>query len=197
MATQLKKICVYCGSNPGNSSEFLESARQLAQQLVQRKISLVYGGASVGIMGEIADTVMDNGGEVIGVIPQALVDKEVSHPGLTELKVVSSMHERKQVMADLSQGFIALPGGLGTLEEIFEVLTWAQLGFHQKPCALLNVRGYYDHLTQFLDHAVAQGFIADTHRKMLLVEQDPQHLLDIMTDYSAPAMDKWISREET
>jgi len=193
----VKRLCVYCGSNPGKSAEFLEAARELARQLVQREICLVYGGASVGIMGEIADTVLAGGGEVIGVIPQALVDKEVSHTGLTELKIVNSMHERKGIMADLSDGFIALPGGLGTLEEIFEVLTWAQLGFHHKPCALLNVKGYYDTLTQFLDHAVAEGFVASIHREMLLVEDDPHTLLEIMSTYSAPAVDKWIGRNET
>ncbi len=193
----MKRLCVYCGSNPGKSAEFLEAARELARHLVQREICLVYGGASVGIMGEIADTVLAGGGEVIGVIPQALVDKEVSHTGLTELKIVNSMHERKGIMADLSDGFIALPGGLGTLEEIFEVLTWAQLGFHHKPCALLNVKGYYDTLTQFLDHAVAEGFVASIHREMLLVEDDPHTLLEIMSTYSAPAVDKWIGRNET
>ena len=193
----MKRLCVYCGSNPGKSAEFLESARELARELVQREICLVYGGASVGIMGEIADTVLAGGGEVIGVIPQALVDKEVSHTGLTELKIVNSMHERKEIMADISDGFIALPGGLGTLEEIFEVLTWAQLGFHHKPCALLNVKGYYDTLTQFLDHAVAEGFVASIHREMLLVEDDPHMLLEIMSTYSAPAVDKWIGRNET
>ena len=193
----MKRICVYCGSNPGKSAEFLASARTLAGELVQRDIGLVYGGASVGLMGEIADTVLAGGGEVIGVIPQALVDKEVSHPGLTELKIVNSMHERKEIMADLSDGFIALPGGLGTIEEIFEVLTWAQLGFHHKPCALLNVKGYYNQLTQFLNHAAAEGFIADTHREMLLVGEHPHSLLEVMATYKAPAVDKWIGREET
>lgn len=193
----MKRICVYCGSNPGKSAEFLASARTLAGELVQRDIGLVYGGASVGLMGEIADTVLAGGGEVIGVIPQALVDKEVSHAGLTELKIVNSMHERKEIMADLSDGFIALPGGLGTIEEIFEVLTWAQLGLHQKPCALLNVKGYYNQLTQFLNHAAAEGFIADTHREMLLVGEHPHSLLEVMATYKAPAVDKWIGREET
>jgi uncharacterized protein (TIGR00730 family) len=193
----VKRICVYCGSNPGKSAEFLESARSLARELVRRDICLVYGGASVGIMGEIADTVLAGGGEVIGVIPQALVDKEVSHAGLTELKIVGSMHERKEIMADISEGFIALPGGLGTIEEIFEVLTWAQLGFHKKPCALLNIKGYYDKLIQFLTHAVAEGFIANPHREMLLVEEEPHRLLEIMAAYSAPAVDKWIGRNET
>jgi uncharacterized protein (TIGR00730 family) len=193
----VKRICVYCGSNPGKSAEFLESARSLARALVQRDICLVYGGASVGIMGEIADNVLAGGGQVIGVIPQALADKEVSHAGLTELKIVDSMHERKAIMADISDGFIALPGGLGTLEEIFEVLTWAQLGFHKKPCALLNVKGYYDKLIQFLNHAVAEGFVAKPHREMLLVEKEPHRLLEIMAAYNAPAVDKWIGHNET
>jgi uncharacterized protein (TIGR00730 family) len=193
----MKRICVYCGSNPGKSAEFLESARSLARALVQRDICLVYGGASVGIMGEIADNVLAGGGQVIGVIPQALADKEVSHAGLTELKIVDSMHERKAIMADISDGFIALPGGLGTFEEIFEVLTWAQLGFHKKPCALLNVKGYYDKLIQFLNHAVAEGFVANTHREMLLVQKEPHRLLKIMAAYNAPVVDKWIGRNET
>jgi uncharacterized protein (TIGR00730 family) len=193
----VKRVCVYCGSNPGKSAEFLESARRLARELVQREICVVYGGASVGIMGEIADNVLADGGEVIGVIPQALADKEVSHAGLTELKIVGSMHERKAIMADISDGFIALPGGLGTLEEIFEVLTWAQLGFHKKPCALLNVKGYYDKLIQFLNHAVAEGFVAKPHREMLLVEKEPHRLLEIMADYNAPTVDKWIGLNET
>ena len=193
----MKTVCVYCGSNPGNRPEFIQSARGLARELVAREICLVYGGASVGIMGEIADTVLAGGGKVVGVIPQSLVDKEVSHSGLTELKIVSSMHERKEIMADLSDGFIALPGGLGTMEEIFEVLTWAQLGFHKKPCALLNAEGYYDNLTQFLNHAVAEGFVANMHREMLLVEEEPRRLLDSMSTYRAPVVDKWIGRNET
>ena len=140
----MKRVCVYCGSSPGIKPEYREAARVLGQELARREIGLVYGGASIGMMGEIADTVLGNGGEVIGVMPQALINKEVSHPGLTELKVVKSMHERKATMADLSDGFIALPGGLGTVEELFEILTWAQLGFHTKPIGLLNVLGYYD-----------------------------------------------------
>ena len=192
----MKRICVYCGSNPGKRTEFREAARGLARELLKRDICLVYGGASVGIMGEIADTVLAGAGEVTGVIPQALVDKEVSHNGLTELKIVHSMHERKGIMADMSDGFIALPGGLGTIEELFEVLTWAQLGFHDKPCALLNVNGYYDKLIQFLDHAVEEGFVANIHRQMLLVEEDPDTLLEAMSRYSAPAVDKWIGRDE-
>ncbi len=194
--TFMKRVCVYCGSSPGKLPDYIESACELAQELVKRDIGLVYGGASVGIMGALADAVLDSGGDVIGVIPKSLVEKEVSHHGLTELKVVSSMHERKSVMADISDGFIALPGGLGTIEELFEVLTWSQLGFHQKPCAVLNVKQYYDSLSAFLDHAVAQEFIKDIHRNMLIVEEAPDRLLEIMTTYSLPLVDKWIGRKE-
>ncbi len=172
----------------------MEVARELGRELVRNGIGLVYGGASVGIMGEIADTVLSEGGEVIGVIPQALVDKEVSHTGLTELRVVKSMHERKTIMADISDGFIALPGGLGTIEELFEVLTWSQLGFHKKPCALLNVEGYYNNLSLFLNHAVEEHFIKSIHREMLLIENDPKELLQSMSEYQPPVGDKWIRR---
>ncbi len=193
----MKKICVYCGSNSGKRIEYIESARALAFELLKNEMGLVYGGASVGIMGEIADTVLAGGGEVIGVIPQALVDKEVSHGGLTELYVVESMHERKKIMADISDAFIALPGGLGTIEELFEVLTWSQLGFHNKPCALLNVEGYYDNLSLFLNHAVEEQFIKLIHYKMLLVEENPEKLLRSMAAYQPPAVDKWIGRSDT
>jgi uncharacterized protein (TIGR00730 family) len=179
----MKKVCVYCGSSSGRRPEYSYAARSLAKALTLRGIGLVYGGASVGIMGEIADAVLAGGGEVIGVIPQALVDKEVAHNGLTELKVVGSMHERKQVMMDLSDGFIALPGGLGTQEELFEVLTWSQLGFHKKPCGLLNVEGYYDKLCSFLDHAVDEQFVKTHHREMLLVDDSPEKLLTLMEAY--------------
>ena len=192
----MKRICVYCGSSTGKRPEYIGLARVLGGELVRRKIGLVYGGASVGIMGEIADTVLAEGGEAIGVIPKALVDKEVAHNNLTELKVVSSMHERKEVMASISDGFIALPGGLGTLEEVFEVLTWAQLGFHKKPCALLNVGGYYNHLSKFLNHAVEEGFIKGIHRNMLLVGDHPEVLLDLMGGYKPPTVDKWIQRDD-
>jgi hypothetical protein len=193
----MKKICVYCGSSPGKSPEYINCARLLAKELVARNIGLVYGGASVGLMGEIANTVLADGGEVIGVIPQSLVDKEVSHNGLTELKIVDSMHERKAIMAKISDGFIALPGGLGTIEELFEVLTWSQLGFHKKPCALLNIKHYYNGLSTFLDHAVEEQFVKPIHREMLLVDDDPSKLLDAMLVYSPPAVDKWIGRDET
>jgi uncharacterized protein (TIGR00730 family) len=195
--TRMKKICVYCGSNMGRRPEYVAAARFLAEELLLRKIGLVYGGAHVGIMGEIANTVLKGGGEVIGIMPQALVDREVAHPGLTELITVNSMHERKAMMADLADGFIALPGGLGTVEELFEVLTWAQLGFHKKPCGLLNAIGFYDHLSAFLDHTVTQGFVKDVHRSMLMVEKNPATLLDRFATYAPPLVSKWIGRENT
>ena len=179
----MKKVCVYCGSSLGKRPEYAYAARRLAKALTLQGIGLVYGGASVGIMGEIADAVLAGGGEVIGVIPQVLVDKEVAHGGLTELKVVGSMHERKAIMMEISDGFIALPGGLGTQEELFEVLTWSQLGFHKKPCGLLNVGGYYDKLCSFLDHAVEEQFVKTHHREMLLVEDSPEKLLTLMEGY--------------
>lgn len=191
----MKRICVYCGSSPGRHPEFTESARALGRALVQRNIGLVYGGASIGVMGAVADAVVENGGEVIGVMPQALIDKEVSHSGLSELRVVDSMHERKALMAELSDGFIALPGGFGTLEELFEVLTWSQLGFHRKPCGLLDIRDYYSHLTAFLDHATDQGFIGPIYRNILLVEKDSSLLLDSMASYSPPIGSKWTDRK--
>ncbi len=193
----MKRLCVYCGANPGARPEYIQAARNLGAELVHRNIGLVYGGASVGIMGEIADTVLAHGGEVIGVIPKALVDKEVSHNGLTELIVVKSMHERKAEMADHSDGFIAMPGGLGTMEELFEVLTWAQLGFHDKPCSLFNVASYYDPLIQFIDHAVEEGFIRPVHRGLVMMESDPKKLIDALESYKPTHIDKWISRDET
>jgi len=185
----MKRICVYCGSSPGRLPEYLEAATSLGSALVDLGLGLVYGGASVGLMGEIADTVIKGGGEVIGVIPRSLVEKEVSHHGLSELRIVESMHERKAVMEELSDGFIALPGGFGTLEEIFEVLTWSQLGFHQKPCALLNSQNYYDNLIAFLDHAVESQFVRMPHRAKLMVGDDPQQLLGQMQRYQTPGAD--------
>ncbi|GJM05232.1 MAG: cytokinin riboside 5'-monophosphate phosphoribohydrolase [marine bacterium B5-7] len=179
----MEKVCVYCGSSSGKQPEYGYAARRLAKALTLRGIGVVYGGASVGIMGEIADAVLAGGGEVIGVIPQALADKEIAHEGLTELKIVGSMHERKQEMMALSDGFIALPGGLGTQEELFEALTWSQLGIHKKPCGLLNVEGYYDKLCAFLDHAVEEQFVKTYHREMLLVEDSPEKLLTLMETY--------------
>jgi len=193
----MKNICVYCGSNPGRIEAYADGARALAKALVARNLGLVYGGASVGIMGLVADSVLQLGGRAVGVIPEALKRKEIEHRGLTELHVTSSMHERKTLMAELSDGFIALPGGVGTLEEIFEVWTWAQLGFHSKPCGLLNVAGYYDGLTTFLDHTVAEQFIKPAHRATLMVEQVPDVLLDRFASYTPPSMQKWVEKADT
>jgi uncharacterized protein (TIGR00730 family) len=193
----MKNICVYCGSNPGRLEAYAEGARALAKALVARDLGLVYGGASVGIMGLVADSVLQLGGRVVGVIPEALKRKEIEHRGLTELHVTSSMHERKTLMAELSDGFIALPGGIGTLEEIFEVWTWAQLGFHAKPCGLLNVAGYYDGLTHFLDHSVAEQFVKPAHRATLLVEAQPEALLDRFASYVPPSVHKWVEKADT
>ncbi len=188
----MKNICVFCGSNAGAQPAYVAAARQLGQVLAQRQITLIYGGARVGTMGEIADSALAAGGHVIGIIPQALAEK-VAHPGLTDLRVVPSMHERKALMAELADGFIALPGGLGTLEEFFEVLTWAQLGMHHKPCGLLNVGGYYGPLMDFLDHAVAQRFIKAEHRAMALIDEHPADLLDQFNAYHPPTVDKWAA----
>ena len=191
----MQRICVYCGSSPGRRPIYAENARRLAQSLVERGLGLVYGGASVGVMGVLADAVLAAGGEVVGIIPQGLVAKEVGHTGLSDLRVVDSMHERKALMADLADGFIALPGGFGTLEELFEIITWAQLGMHRKPCGLLNTEGYYDGLIAFLRHAAAERFVKDIQLDMLLVEQEPATLLERFSHYRAPAVPKWLDRK--
>jgi uncharacterized protein (TIGR00730 family) len=194
---QVKNICIYCGSSSGRLTAYAEAARDLAHSLVRRNIGLVYGGASVGIMGVVADQVLRLGGRAVGVIPEALVRKEVAHHHLTELHITQSMHERKTLMAELADAFIALPGGLGTLEEIFEIWTWAQLGIHEKPCGLLNVEGYYDPLIAFLDHAAAERFVSQPHRSMLLVEREADTLLDRFADYRPPVVARWIDKDET
>ena len=193
----MQRICVYCGSSPGRSPRYREVARALGHELAGRGLGLVYGGASIGVMGAVADAVLERGGEVIGVIPRSMAVKEVAHDGLAELIVVGSMHERKAQMANLSDGFVALPGGWGTLEEIFEMLTWAQLGIHQKPCGLLNVSGYYDHLFAFLETAFSERFVRGPFRPMLNMEEDPVRLLDRLRDYRAPQVRKWLDAEET
>ena len=193
---QLKRVCVYLGSNSGFDPCFGEAADALARELAGRGIGLVFGGSNVGLMGRIANACLEAGGEVFGVIPKLLVEKEVAHPSLTEMFVVESMHERKQKMADLSDGFIALPGGLGTLEEIFEVLTWNQLGYHAKPCGLLDVKGYYTSLTEHLDHMVVQGFLVQDHRRMILTDSTPDGLLDQFETYDPPQVDKWIAQKK-
>lgn len=195
--TSIKSICVYCGSSSGKNPAYASAAIQLAETLVRRNIRLVYGGASIGIMGIVADQVLKLGGEVVGVIPKALAHKEVAHSNLTELHITHSMHERKTMMAELADGFIALPGGIGTLEELFEIWTWAQLGFHNKPCGLLNVDSYYDALLTFLDHISAEQFVKPHHRAMLMVESDPELLIDRYAGYQPPAIKPWLSKDET
>ena len=165
--------------------------------LAERGIGLVYGGGKVGLMGKLADAALSAGGRAMGVIPQALLIKEIGHEHLTELKIVNSMHERKALMAELADGFIALPGGFGTLDEFCEILTWAQLGLHHKPCGLLNVNGYYDHFSRFLDHAVDEQFLRPLHRAMVIADHDPEMLLERMMEYEAPVTGKWIDRSET
>ncbi len=193
----IKNLCVYCGSSAGRLEAYASSAKALAEALVEKDIGLVYGGADIGVMGILAGHVLKLGGRVTGVIPKALAHKEVMHENLTELHVTQSMHERKMLMAELSDGFIALPGGIGTLEELFEIWTWAQLGFHRKPCGLLNVEGYYDTLIQFLDHMLAEQFVKDHQRDMLIVESAPKKLLDRYIAYRPVAVKRWLAKEET
>ncbi|NMG01688.1 TIGR00730 family Rossman fold protein [Azoarcus taiwanensis] len=192
----LKSLCVYCGSSVGRDTVYADAARSLARVMVERGIRLVFGGGSVGIMGAVADEVLRLGGEAVGVIPQALMRKELAHAGLTEMHVTPSMHARKTLMAELSDAFVALPGGIGTFEELFEVWTWGQLGFHDKPCAILNVGGYYDRLVEFLDHASAEEFVRPVHRGMLIVESDPELLLERFSAYQPPAQPKWVKSDE-
>jgi uncharacterized protein (TIGR00730 family) len=192
----IRKICVYCGSSPGKNPVFSLAASSLAKAMCERGIGLVYGGAAVGVMGALANAVLEAGGEAIGVIPRSLAIKEVAHANLTELHVVSSMHDRKAMMAELADGFIALPGGWGTLEEIFEILTWAQLGFHEKPCGLLNIEGYYDGLIDFLDNAIEQQFVREVCRPMLMTAREPVELLDRFAGYRAPKVRKWMAEDE-
>ena len=187
----MKRICVYCGSSPGADPIHREAAENLGTLLAARGIGLVYGGGNVGLMGAVADAALRGGGEVIGVIPSALMDKELGHAGVTKLHVVASMHGRKQLMADLSDGFVSLSGGIGTLEELFETFTWLQLGFHEKPVGLLNVAGFYDHLLTFLRHATAEKFMREAHLESLLVETDAAALLARMGDFRPPSVAKW------
>lgn len=182
---------MYCGSNVGKNNDYAQAARELAEVLVQNKIGLVFGGSHMGIMGQLADAVLAGGGEVEGVIPRSLLEKEVAHEGLTEMHVVDSMHARKSMRALLSDGFIAMPGGFGMLEEIIEILTWAQLQFHEKPCGLLNVNGFFNHLLSFLDHAETEGFLRPAHRAMLLVSKKPADLLRRFESYMPPDVQKW------
>lgn len=189
----MKAIAVYCGSSVGASPIYREMAVQLGKELVKRGLTLVYGGAKVGIMGIVADTVLEGGGEVIGVIPSLLEQREISHQGLTKLYKVETMHERKQLMIELADGFIALPGGPGTMEEFFEVFTWSQIGLHQKPCGLLNVNGYYDHLISFFEHMQQEQFLAEKYFKMKLVAAEPAELLDLFDKFVHPGLKEYQS----
>ena len=181
------RLCVFCGTNAGSRPEYGQAARALGELLAERDIELVYGGASVGIMGELADAVHEHGGHVTGIIPQQLMKKEAAHTGIPDLIVVASMHQRKSQMADLSDAFVALPGGIGTLEGYFEIITWGQLGIHAKPSGILNVAGYFDRLIEFLDHAVKEGFLTGEHREMIVVESDSRKLLARLEEYAPRA----------
>jgi len=193
----MKRLCVFCGSSVGSNPAYVEAATTMGTLLANRGIGLVYGGGNVGLMGVIADAALAAGGEVIGVIPQALADREVAHHGVTDLRVVDSMHTRKAMMADLSDAFMAMPGGVGTFEEFFEAITWTQLGLHRKACGLLNVAGFYTPLALFIDQAVTDGFIKPVHRAAILVDDDPARLLDSLTTIEVPDVPKWIRRDET
>ncbi|KMO15815.1 TIGR00730 family Rossman fold protein [Methylobacterium platani] len=190
------RLCVFCGSSDGARPLYREAATALGRHFAQDGIELVYGGGKVGLMGAVADGVLAAGGRVTGIIPQSLVEKETAHLGLTELRVVASMHERKALMADLADGFVALPGGLGTFEEMFEVWTWAQLGYHRKPLAVLNAGGFYDGLLGFLDSVVREGFVREPHRAMLIVGTEPADLVARIRAYEPPRVIKWVKAEE-
>jgi uncharacterized protein (TIGR00730 family) len=193
----MHRVCVFCGSYAGDDTAYAESARQMGRLMARHGLGLVYGGGNVGLMGELAEAALMEGGEVIGVIPRALLEREVGLTELPDLRVVDSMHERKALMAELSDGFVALPGGIGTLEEFFEVWTWAQLGMHHKPCALLNAAGYYDDLIAFLDRMVERGFLREAHRGLVMVETEPERLLDRLEAYQPPEVYRWIDPRST
>ena len=193
----MQSVCVFCGSSAGSNAAYIEAARSLGRTLAEANIRLVFGGGHVGLMGVVSNAALAAGGDVIGVIPKFLVERELAHEGLSDLRIVGSMHERKALMSDLSEAFVALPGGTGTLEEFFEVLTWAQLGEHEKPCGLLNVAGYYDPLLTVFDRMVEVGFLSESNRALLLVEGDPQRLLQRFDNYEPPNTAKWMDRSET
>ena len=192
----MKRLCVFCGSSAGNDPVFAAAARELGAGLARKKWGLVYGAGNVGLMGVLADAVLAAEGEVIGVIPEALVEKELAHRGLTELHIVASMHERKGLMADLADAFVALPGGFGTLDEFCEILTWGQLGLHRKPCGLLNVAGFFDPFLAQVERAVGSGFVRAEHRGLFVVGTEPKKLLQRLTKFTPPKVEKWIRAEE-
>ena len=193
--TEFKRICVFCGSSHGTDPVYAEAARTVGSEFARRGIGLVYGGGNVGLMGVIADAVLAAGGHATGVIPEALMAKELGHKGLQDLRIVKTMHERKAMMAELADGFIALPGGIGTFEEFFEIVTWAQLGFHTKPCALLNVKGFYDPLLRLVDHAIEERFVKEKQRALIVVEPEINALLERMAHHHVPFEPKWIKKE--
>ena len=193
----MESICVFCGSSPGNRSAYRKAAVSLGQELARRRLRLVYGGGNVGLMGVLADAVLEAGGTVVGVIPQALVDKEVAHRGLTELRIVESMHQRKAQMADLADAFIAMPGGFGTLEEFCEMLTWLQLGLHSKPCGLLNIEGFFDPLLALFDRAVADRLLRSEQRDSVLENHSPGDLLNQLAQYRPITLGKWLDRTQS
>jgi uncharacterized protein (TIGR00730 family) len=188
---------VFCASSTGTSLVYQENARAMGKALLAKGIGLVYGGGRLGLMGVLADSVLEGGGEVLGVIPEAMADKEVAHHGVTRLDIVHSMHERKARMADLSDAFVAMPGGFGTFEEFCEIITWAQLGLHRKPCGILNVEGYYKPLLELFDRAVSQGFVSTANRRLVLEEASPDRLLDLLAAYDPPRVEKWIGTDES
>lgn len=193
----MRAVCVYCGSNPGSDPIYLDAARALGRTIAEAGLGVVYGGARVGLMGAMADAALAAGGSVVGILPGALRDRELAHPGLTELVIVDSMHERKAMMAERADAFVALPGGLGTLEELFEVLTWAQLGIHAKPCGVLDVAGYWAPLLRFLDRSVEQGFMTQLSRDLLLAAEDPATLLDRFRAFEPAPRRQWLTATET
>jgi uncharacterized protein (TIGR00730 family) len=191
----MKRICIFCGSSTGSRPEYSAAAEEMGKELARRNIGLVYGGGNIGLMGVLADTVLRAGGEAVGVIPESLMEREVGHTGLTKLHVVRSMHERKALMADLSDAFIALPGGFGTLEEFCEVVTWSQLGLHAKPCGILNVLGYYSPLLAMFDHAVLQRFLTPENRALVLARDSAAELLEALQEWRPVRVEKWLDRE--
>jgi uncharacterized protein (TIGR00730 family) len=193
----MQQICVFCGSSLGSDPAYAQNAKRLGTYLAHAGLALVYGGGGVGLMGELADAVLDSGGRVIGVIPEALVDRELGHRRITELRVVGTMHQRKSLMAELSDAFIALPGGAGTLEEFCEIWTWAQLGIHAKPCGIVNVDGYFSTFLTFLDEMVAKGFLRREYRDLILVDPDPEALVERLRSYHPPVVPRWLPQDAT
>ena len=195
--TLLNSVAVFCGSSLGDSEIYRQSAQQIGKVLAEENIRLVYGGAAVGLMGAVADAVLDNGGQVTGVLPTFMAQKEIAHPHLTELVLVETMHQRKTKMSDLADGFIALPGGMGTLEELFEIITWAQLGLHTKPIGIFNADGFYNHLILMIDKMVGAQFVSETNRNRILIDDYPERLLQKMRDYQAPPVTRWLTNSRS